>query len=79
MQLNAVNEPAPLGNVDDNDAYDGDIKAAQDNDHYFVIQYMDAKAKDTAAAIREKCDQPEQFLPLPQAEGEAFAAVVMLM
>ena len=72
MQLNAINEPAPLGSAEDNDAFEGDVKQAQDQEHYFVIQYMDAKAKDTAAAIREKCDQPDQFQLLPHAEGEAL-------
>jgi len=74
MQLNAINEPAPLGSAEDNDAFEGDVKQAQDGEHYFVIQYMEAKAKDTAAAIREKCDQPDQFQLLPHAEGEALCA-----
>ena len=68
MQTNATNEPAPLSNVDDNDAYDGDVNAVAQK-HYFVTQYLETTAKDTADAIRTKCEQPDSFLILPFEES----------
>ncbi len=65
MRVNATNEPAPLGNVDDNDAYEGDVNDAQTSQHYFVTQYLETHAKDTAAAIRNKCEKPESFSLMP--------------
>ena len=67
MQTNATNEPAPLSNVDDNDAFDGDVNAVA-RKHYFVTQYLETTAKDTADAIRTKCEQPD-FPVLPVEES----------
>jgi hypothetical protein len=68
MQTNAMNEPAPLSNVDDNDAFDGDVNAVAPN-HYFVTQHLEMAAKDTAAAIRTTCEHPDTFETLPVEES----------
>jgi hypothetical protein len=65
MRVNATNEPAPLANVDDNDAYDGDVNDAQTKQHYFVTQYLQSHAQETAAAIRDKCERPNEFCLMP--------------
>jgi hypothetical protein len=65
MRVNATNEPAPLGCVDDNDAFDGDVHDAQTKLHYFVTQYLESHAKDTAAAIRDTCERPDAFSLMP--------------
>jgi hypothetical protein len=69
MEVNAPNEPAPLGNVDDNDAYDGDVNDAQSKQHYFVTQFLESNAKDTADAIRASCERPHLFQLLPPQES----------
>jgi hypothetical protein len=68
MQNNAMNEPAPLCNVDDNDAFDGDVNAVA-KQHYFVTQYLEATAKDTADAIRATCERPDSFPEFPNEES----------
>jgi hypothetical protein len=41
------------------------VNDTQTSQHYFVTQYLETHAKDTAAAIRNKCEKPESFSLMP--------------